>query len=137
MNYLSVTGRSVDYGAAACNDAYVAAYHDDISRLESGDAVDLGIFSNAPPSGGGQITLSDAGLVQTPVDETGTVKGIRSLGAPYVRAADLGTGNGDQSVCTGSAATGRTAAGGTASAGRTTGTASGVILRAPTGGSFS
>ena len=94
----SVRGGCIDDAAATCTDADVAGYDDDISCLELvvGYATEA---SRITPSGGGHVGYTDACLVETPVDEAGAVKAVRSLGAPYIRAADLRCGDGYQCTC--------------------------------------
>ena len=140
MYHLAVTGGCVDYRTAVGHDAYMTAYYDDVAGPQVGEAGDLLVFSNIAPAGGGQIALTDAYLVQAPVYKAGTVKGIRSFGAPDIGASQLGAGYGDQRA---GASRRRTGAGGAAAglgraaagivpAGTAAGAAAGTVA-SPTG----
>ena len=85
MNHLSVTGGRIDHGASSGNDTYMSAYNDNISSLKAVKIRDLRVFSNISPAGGCGITLFYSRLYKT-----GTVKAVRTLGAPYIRASQLG-----------------------------------------------
>ena len=90
MNHLSVTGGRIDHGASSGNDTYMSAYNDNISSLKAVKIRDLRVFSNTSPAGGCGITLFYSRFIQTPVYKTGTVKAVRTLGAPYIRTSQLG-----------------------------------------------
>ena len=94
----SVRGGCIDDGATARDDADVPGYDDDIAGLQLvvGYTTES---SRITPSGGGHVGYTDACLVETPVDEAGAVEAVRSLGAPYIRAADLRCRNGYQCTC--------------------------------------
>ena len=94
MYHLAVTGRCVNHRSAVGNNAYMAAYYNNIACPKVGKTGNLLILSNITPAGGGQITLTDSNLVQTPVYKTGTVKAVRTFGAPYIRASQLGACDG-------------------------------------------
>ena len=93
MDHTSVGGAGVDDGAAAGADADMAADHDDITGVKFAEAVDPAASAGACPAAAGHVGLTHTGLVQAPVDETGAVKGIRSLGAPDIGTAELGAGD--------------------------------------------
>lgn len=87
MNYLSITGRRIDYGAAIGYDSHMAAYYYNISCPQVIETADPLILSYTPPTGGSQVTLANANLIQAPVYKTGTVKGIGALGSPHIGAS--------------------------------------------------
>ena len=91
MDHTAVGGAGVDDAAAAVRNAYVAADDDDVAGLQVAEAGDPLASSAAGPAAAGHIGLVHAGLVQAPVDESGAVKCVRSLGPPGVGASDLGT----------------------------------------------
>ena len=119
MYHLAVTGRCVNHRSAIGNNTYMAAYYNNISCPQIGKTGNLLILSNTAPAGGGQITLTDSNLIQTPVYKTGTVKCIWPLSAPYIRTAQLGAGYRNQSAGTsaGCSCTGNSTTSGGASAG--------------------
>ena len=94
----SVRGGCIDDTAATCTDADVTGYDDDVAGLQLvvGYTTES---SRITPSGGGHVGYTDACLVETPVDEAGAVEAVRSLGAPYIRAADLRRRDGYQCAC--------------------------------------
>ena len=51
MYNLTVTGGCVDDRSAACHDSYMAAYYDDITSSQTGEAADSGISSRISPTG--------------------------------------------------------------------------------------
>ena len=81
----------------------MTAYDDNITCLKAVEIRNLRVFSHASPAGRGQVTLPYACLVQTVVDETGTVKRIRPFCTVDIRTPQFGSGNGQQSADTGAA----------------------------------
>ena len=81
----------------------MAAYDDDIARLETVEIRNLRVFSYASPSGRGQIALPYSRLIQTVVDEAGAVKCVRPLCTIDVWTAQLGSGDGQQTADAGAA----------------------------------
>lgn len=98
MDHSTITGGSVDYGAAACSNSHMAAYDYNVAGLNIGEVVDPGITSHIPPAGGGDVALVNAYLVQTPVNEAGAVKGIGAFCSPHIRASQLGLSFCDESA---------------------------------------
>ena len=74
MDYTSVGGGGVNDGAAACSDADMAADYDDVACLDRVKAGYSLVSARIAPAAGGKIGLAYAGLIQAPVDKSGTVK---------------------------------------------------------------
>ena len=89
MDNPSVGGGGVNYRSAAGGDSHMSGYNHNISCLNVREVINPGITSYIPPSGGGDVALVYAYLVEAPVNKTGAVKGIWSLGAPYIGTPQL------------------------------------------------
>lgn len=63
MHNLTVTGGRIDNCSAACHDSNMAAYNDDVTGAQTGEAADSGISSRISPSGRGHVALAHADLV--------------------------------------------------------------------------
>lgn len=63
MHNLAVTGGSINNRSAACHDSDMAAYNDDITGAQVGEAADPGISSCISPSGRSHVTLAHTNLV--------------------------------------------------------------------------
>ena len=80
----AVTGGGIDYRAAAGRDSHVSGYNHDVAGLDVGEVIDPGIPAHIAPAGGGDVALIYPYLIQTPVYESGTVKGIWTFCSPHI-----------------------------------------------------
>jgi hypothetical protein len=74
----------------------MAADYNNIAGLKIIKAGNLCIFTYTAPSGRSDVALAYSCLIQTPVYESGTVKGVRPFGPIHIGTAELRTCNGYQ-----------------------------------------
>ena len=63
MYDLTVTRGCIDNRSAACHDSNMAAYNDDVTGAQVGEAADPGVSSCVSPAGRCHVTLTHADLV--------------------------------------------------------------------------
>ena len=87
---LAFTGGCVDHHTVADGDTNVALEYQNVTGFYITAVVDALILSAVAPDGGGHITLLYTGIVEAPINKTGTVKLIGTLCTQYILAAQTG-----------------------------------------------